>query len=435
MRERVAARPSSLNGPIQGALRRGPGVRAIALLAMACFWLLGAPGAMAKYAAFVMDASTGRTLYADGADVQNHPASLTKMMTLYLLFEDLEAGHITMRSPLTVTARAERQPPSSLGLRKGQTISVHTAIEALVIKSANDVAVTVAENLAGNEVLFAQRMTAKAHQLGMSRTTFRNASGLHHRAQVTTARDLARLALALQHDFPKYYKYFALKEFDFDGQTIPTHNNLLKSYPGADGLKTGFIQASGFNLAASAVRGGHRLIAVVMGGNTARWRDHRTASLLDRGFQEIAFADNRLPRPPMNPENPRAIASLSGEGETRLALALPMGVGEGDTDASALPEPAPAPARTVTARPARSGDWGIQVGAFSDRTAAEAAVRHAMTVQTDAAAVRAQGRIDPLKAKTRTLYRARIIGLSSSDANRACTLIQREAKPCMVIKP
>ncbi|WP_337996951.1 D-alanyl-D-alanine carboxypeptidase family protein [Oleispirillum naphthae] len=433
MRERVAARPSSLNGPIQGAFRRGAAVRVIALLALACFWLAGAPDATAKYAAFVIDANTGRTLYADGADVQNHPASLTKMMTLYLLFEDLQAGHITLRSPLTVTARAERQPPSSLGLHKGQIIPVHTAIEALVIKSANDVAVTVAENLAGSEVLFAQRMTAKARQLGMSRTTFRNASGLHHRAQLTTARDLARLALALQHDFPKYYKYFALKEFDFDGQTISTHNNLLKSYPGADGLKTGFIQASGFNLAASAVRGGHRLIAVVMGGNTARWRDHRTAGLLDRGFQEIAFADNRLPRPPMNPENPRALASLSGEGEERVAaLALPAGVGEGDTDAAALPEPAPERPRTVAARP---GAWGIQVGAFSDRAAAEGAARHAMAMQTDAAAARAQSRIEPLKAKTRTLYRARIIGLSSGDANRACTLIQREAKPCMVIKP
>jgi len=426
MRERVAARPSSLNGPIQNA------VRAIALLTLACFWLAGAPAAMAKYAAFVIDATTGRTLYADGADTQNHPASLTKMMTLYLLFEDLQAGRITLRSPLTVTARAERQPPSSLGLHRGQIIPVHTAIEALIIKSANDVAVTVAENLADSEVAFARRMTAKARELGMSRTTFRNASGLHHRAQLTTARDLARLALALQHDFPKYYKYFALKEFDFDGQTIPTHNNLLKSYPGADGLKTGFIQASGFNLAASAVRGGHRLIAVVMGGNTARWRDRRTASLLDRGFQEIAFADNRLPRPPMNPENPRALASLSGEGEERLALALPTSVGEGDADTAPLPEPAPASPRTVAVR---SGAWGIQVGAFSDRTAAEDAARHAMTVQTDAAAASAQSRIEPLKAKTRTLYRARIIGLSSGDANRACTLIKREAKPCMVIKP
>jgi len=432
MFERVAARPSSLSGPIQGTLRRAATARAVALVALA-LWLLGADGAAAKYAAFVMDANTGRTLYADGADVQNHPASLTKMMTLYLLFEDLEAHRINLRTPFTVSARAAGQPPSNLSLHKGQIIPVHTAIEALVIKSANDVAVTVAENLAGSETAFAQRMTAKAHQLGMSRTTYRNASGLHHRAQVTTARDLARLALALQRDFPKYYKYFALKEFDFDGQTIPTHNNLLKSYPGADGLKTGFIQASGFNLAASAVRNGHRLIAVVMGGNTARWRDLRTASLLDRGFQEIAFADNRLPRPPMNPENPRALASLSG-GEERLALAtLPPGLGEGDTDASALPEPAPVQAATVAAP--RSASWGIQVGAFSDRTAAEAAVRHAMAIQTDAAAARAQSRIDPLKAKTRTLYRARIVGLSSSDANRACSLIKRDDRPCMVIKP
>jgi len=198
--------------------------------------------AQAKYAAFVMDADTGQTLFSDHADDQNYPASLTKMMTLYLLFEDMENGKVNLRSKLKVTPRAERQQPSSLGLRRGETISVQTAIEAIVIKSANDVAVTIAENLASNESVFAQRMTRKAQLLGMSHTVFRNASGLPNRHQVTTARDLARLALALQRDFPQYYKYFSLTEFSYEGQTIPTHNNLVKSYPGADGLKTSWAR-------------------------------------------------------------------------------------------------------------------------------------------------------------------------------------------------
>ncbi len=197
MDERVTAMTASLKAPIQGTRGTPRPTRPIRASALDLLLLLFTPGlALAKYASFVIDTNTVRTIYAENADTQNHPASLTKMMTLYLLFENLEAGHVTLRSPLAVSARAERQPPSSLGLRCGQKISVHTAIEALIIKSANDVAVTVAENLAASEVAFASRMTAKARQLGMSRTTFCNASGLHHRDQVTTARDLARLARA-----------------------------------------------------------------------------------------------------------------------------------------------------------------------------------------------------------------------------------------------
>lgn len=433
MNGRMTVATVSLSGAIQGGTPAAKPLRPVwAMVLLSLLLLFADPArAVAKYAAFVMDAETGRVLYAENADDRNHPASLTKMMTLYLLFEDLEAGHITLRSPLSVTARAERQQPSSLGLKRGQIIRVHTAIEALVIKSANDVAVTVAENLAASETAFATRMTAKARQLGMTNTTFRNASGLHHREQVTTARDLARLARALQRDFPKYYKYFSLKEFDFQGQTIPTHNNLVVNYPGADGLKTGFIQASGFNLAASAVRDGRRLIAVVMGGNTARWRDQRTADLLDDGFEAVAVAANRAPR--------------TGNAETRLAglsadeRTHAPGLGEGDADAAAPVPPVGAPRRaapTVAAKAsAAGGDWAIQIGAYSDRKTAETALRAAMAVQTDAAAARARTRIDTIKADRKALYRARIVGLSASDAQRACGLMKREERPCMVIKP
>jgi D-alanyl-D-alanine carboxypeptidase len=430
MNGRVTVATVSLGGLIPGGVfprRRFPWWTA-ALLSL--LLLLADPGrALAKYAAFVVDADTGRVLYAENADDRNYPASLTKMMTLYLLFEDLEAGHITLRSPLVVTARAEHQAPSSLSLRRGQTIRVNTAIQALVIKSANDVAVTVAENLAPSEAMFAVRMNAKARQLGMTNTTFRNASGLPHREQVTTARDLARLARALQRDFPKYYKYFSLKEFDWEGQTIPTHNNLVANYPGADGLKTGFIQASGFNLAASAVRDGHRLIAVVMGGNTARWRDQRTADLLDRGFEAVVA--NRPARPDAGESR---LAGLT-EDERTVASGIHFpSQGEGDVDAAAA-VPSAKRRTPVTVSAHTGGAWAIQVGAYSDRTAAEAAARSAMATQTDAAAAHAQSRIDTVKTGHKALYRARIVGLSASDAQRSCALMKRDSRPCLVIKP
>ncbi len=432
MNGRVTVATVSLGGLIQGGKSVRRLLRPVWMPTLLSLLLLIAdPGrALAKYAAFVMDASTGRVLYAENADDRNHPASLTKMMTLYLLFEDLEAGHITLRSPLSVTPRAARQPPSNLSLHRGQIISVNTAIQALVIKSANDVAVTVAENLAASEAAFATRMTAKARQLGMTNTVFRNASGLHHREQVTTARDLARLARALQRDFPKYYKYFSLKEFEWEGQTIPTHNNLMIHYPGADGLKTGFIQASGFNLAASAMRDGHRLIAVVMGGNTARWRDRRTADLLDSGFEALAVAANRPARPGIGETR---LAGLSGDEREISSVHFPS-QGEGDVDAAA-PRPATAHRRAALTAKTRDGGWAIQVGAYSDRAAADAAARTAMAVQTDAAAAQAKSRIDKVKAGQKPLYRARIVGLSADDARRSCALMKRDSRPCMVIKP
>lgn len=430
--------------------------RHLALACLGLMFLVSPSAAFARYAAFVMDADTGQTIYADKAEEQNHPASLTKMMTLYLLFEDMQLGRVTPATKLKVTARAERQPPSALGLRKGQTITVQDAIRALVIKSANDVAVTVAENLAADEATFAVRMTKKAQLLGMSRTVFKNASGLHHKQQVTTAHDLARLALALRRDFPRQYAYFSLKEFEWEGQTILTHNNLMKSYPGADGLKTGFIQASGFNLAASAARDGRRLIAVVMGGDTAAWRDRRTADLLDRGFDEVAYAKAKPPAPPLNPKNQTAVAALAkyapppaadavGEGDTETGLDL---AGEAMLPIPDMPPPPsqaaaaprkPKAEKTVAALSAPavprkpSGDWAIQVGAYSDRRAAETAANHAVTAQGDAGG--ANPRIEAFKGGERTLYRARVVGLSSDEAQRACAQLKRESKPCMVLRP
>jgi D-alanyl-D-alanine carboxypeptidase len=443
------------------AMRRRLRLSFLALVGL--MFVVSGHAAHAKYAAFVMDADTGQTLFSDHADDQNYPASLTKMMTLYLLFEDMETGKVNLRTPLKVTPLAERQQPSSLGLRKGETISVQTAIQAIVIKSANDVAVTIAENLAPNEAAFAQRMTKKAQLLGMSHTVYRNASGLPNRGQVTTARDLARLALALQRDFPKYYKYFSLTEFEYEGQVIPTHNNLVKTYPGADGLKTGFIAASGFNLAASAHRNGRRLIAVVMGGETSRWRDQRTADLLDRGFADVAYASAKTPRPTRTPKTGVAVAAAPYADDPTTA----QGDADGSTDivpeistafdsptvaaiagAAPLPPPRkPSPPQTLTTvaalprsavpahKPAPAGAWAIQVGAYSDRRAAETAASSAMAVQTADAAASASTRIEAFTANTRTLYRARVVGLSANDAQQACASLKRESRPCMVLRP
>ncbi|MCP1364976.1 D-alanyl-D-alanine carboxypeptidase, partial [Halomonas sp. BBD48] len=237
-----------------------------------------------RYASIVIDAQSGEVLSYDHADAVRYPASLTKMMTLYLLFEAIESGRLTMESRLPVSSHAAAQPPSKLWVRPGQTIAVKEAIPALIVKSANDVAAVVAEGLAGSESAFAERMTAKARALGMSSTTFRNASGLPDDRQVTTARDMATLSMHLMRDFPQYYGYFSRTQFVYLGKTYKGHNRLLGNYAGADGLKTGYIRASGFNVATSAVRDGRRIVSVVMGGFTAQSRDAHMAELLDRGF-------------------------------------------------------------------------------------------------------------------------------------------------------
>ena len=243
------------------------------------------PGAAsARYASIVIDASTGDVLHQVNADTRNYPASLTKMMTLYLAFEALEKGRIQQSQKLMVSRRAAGMPASKLGLRRGRTITLEHAILALVTKSANDAAVVIAEALAGSETKSARLMTKKAKQLGMTRTSFRNASGLHNRRQLSTARDMSKLALALIRDYPRYYIYFSTKKFRYKGRTFRNHNELLKTYKGTDGVKTGYTRASGYNLAASTIHHGRRLIAVVFGGKSAKSRDRHIASLLDKGF-------------------------------------------------------------------------------------------------------------------------------------------------------
>lgn len=240
--------------------------------------------AHAGYASIVIDGSSGKVLNEVNADEQNYPASLTKMMTLYLTFQALKSGTLKVDQQIPVSSWAAGKAPTKLGLRPGETISVSDCILAMVTKSANDAATVVAEGLGGSESRFADMMNAQAALLGMSSTHFDNASGLPDPHNTTTARDLVKLAMALYRDFPQYEHYFSTREFMFRGHLVRGHNRLMDRYPGMDGLKTGFTDASGFNLASTAVRDGHRLFAVVLGGRTAAARDQLMARLLDDGF-------------------------------------------------------------------------------------------------------------------------------------------------------
>nr|WP_182548101.1 D-alanyl-D-alanine carboxypeptidase family protein [Phyllobacterium myrsinacearum] len=233
-----------------------------------------------KSASIVVDSSTGAVLYQASADLPRIPASLTKMMTLYLTFEALDSGRLTKTTIIPVSAHAASQAPSKLGFRPGQSIDVDTAIKAIVIKSANDVAVALAEALGGSEPQFAAMMTAKARQLGMKGTTFNNASGLPDPMQITTARDMALLGMALRKHFPQQYYYFALHDFTFNGKLVQGHNRVLAQLNGADGIKTGYVRASGFNIVTSVYDNGRQLVAVVMGGNTAKARDQQVVDLV-----------------------------------------------------------------------------------------------------------------------------------------------------------
>ena len=240
------------------------------------------------YSSIVVDVNSGAVMQSSNPDSPRHPASLTKIMTLYLLFERLEQGKIALSTDLPVSAHAAAQAPSKLGLKPGESIRVETAIRAIVTKSANDVAVIVAEALGGDEPGFAKLMTAKARALGMTQTTYRNASGLPDDQQITTARDQAILGRAIQDRFPNYYRYFATRTFEYRGSSIRNHNHLLGTLDGVDGIKTGYIHDSGFNIVTSVRRANHHIVAVIFGGRTADSRDARVRSLIDSNINVAA---------------------------------------------------------------------------------------------------------------------------------------------------
>jgi D-alanyl-D-alanine carboxypeptidase (penicillin-binding protein 5/6) len=249
-------------------------------VALAAF-LLSAAGAMAGKAYIVVDARTAKVVLSENADAPNGPASLTKMMTLYLTFEALRTGRLGWDDPVPISRQAIRTVPFKLGAREGEAITVRDAVLGMIVLSANDAAVAMAEKLGGSEERFAEMMTAKARRLGMRQTTFRNASGLTSPGQVTTARDMALLGLALMKNFPREFRLFSTRSFIFRGRTIEGHNDLMDEYPGVDGIKTGYTSASGYNLVTSLHKGNRRLVGVVMGGSSAKSRNRSMAGLLD----------------------------------------------------------------------------------------------------------------------------------------------------------
>src|SRR5690606_34433552 len=266
----------------------------LAAMLVALSWP-GEASASNRRASMVIDANTGKVLHASNADAPRHPASLTKMMTLYLVFEEIESGRLSLDSKIKMTKWGAMAPPSKLGLKEGEEISVRDAIRALVTKSANDVARAIGEHIGGTEVNFAKMMTEKARLLGMSNTTFRNASGLPDVEQVTTARDMLTLAMHLQDDFPQHYHFFSTRVFNFRGRSYRNHNALLRTYPGTDGLKTGYIRMSGFNVVTSVRRGGRHVVAALFGGKTAASRNAEMRALLNRTISKGSTKKTRKP--------------------------------------------------------------------------------------------------------------------------------------------
>lgn len=407
-------------------------------LALLALLVLAPLPALAKYASIVIDAKSGQVLHAANADTRNFPASLTKMMTLFMTFEALERGKLKLDQSLPVSARAEGMAPSKLGLRRGQTITVEECIRALATKSANDAAVVLAEAIGGTEIEFARMMTERARKLGMTRTTFRNASGLPNAGQLSTARDMARLAQALIQDQGKYYPYFNTRSFSFRGVTHRSHNRLMARYEGMDGLKTGYIRASGFNLVSSAVRDGRRLIGVVFGGETAAWRDNHMADLLDEAFNgtttpmlvaAVGAAGRRaadMPVPSRKPDGSEndvasvvaAAAGAIASGAGELALAKPAIAGT-----LAVPNPAREP----------SG-WGIQVGAFNNKAASQKAVASA-SERAPALLNAAIPHVVEVPTDGGRLYRARLMGLDEKSARTACAQLSRAGLGCLTVPP
>ena len=385
---------------------------ALALVTLAATFFAGAAPALAA-TAIVIDADSGKVLYALDPDEGHYPASLVKMMTLYLTFEAVDKGRLRLDQPLPVSASAAGRIPSKLYLARGDSITVEDAILALVTKSANDAASVLAEALGGTESAFARIMTAKGRSLGMGRTTFQNASGLYHRFQYTTARDMARLAQALLEHYPQYYGYFSTPRFTYRGVTYTNHNNLLGRYEGVDGIKTGYLSASGYNLAASVVRDGHRLIGVLLGGTSPSSRDATMAQLFDVAFTRIAV--NEYP---------------GGRESPALGLAAAGGLQQGGL---AVPRAPLAPAPPVGSLPG-DAQWAAQVGAYRDYAGARARLSEAAQVLPLAYREGAEVLLPAVDAVD-PLYRVRIGGLTEVQARDACRRLEPRRVPCLVVDP
>lgn len=375
------------------------------LLAVLALLIFKSSNVMAETSSIMIDAQSGDVLYAHNADQKRYPASLTKLMTLYITFNALENGNLKMDDKLKTSYAAASRSPSRLGLNHGDVVDVKTCILASIIKSANDCATVLGEALSnGNEREFAKMMTKTAQKLGMKNTTFKNASGLNHSEQKSTARDMAILALALYHHFPQYYSLFSLTEFEYQGQIIQGHNNLLKTFDGADGLKTGYTANAGFNIVTSAKRGNHRVFVVTMGHKTADDRDEKVASMMDTVFNRLS--SNKK----IDVQQLKAEIETPKGGQTRTMLA--------QNNISVTPKAKPA------------SDFAIRIGAFSTY---DKAFQHASAVQKQySSKLQANNiQIEKLERAGKPLYRAQIAGLNKTDAGKLCTALQNKKQECV----
>ena len=370
-----------------------------------------------RYSSIVIDARTGAMLSGVNIDEPRYPASLVKVMTIYMVFEAVRDRRITLDQYVPVSSHAASMSPTKLGLMPGTRITVEQAVLGLVTKSANDAAAALAELLGGTEDRFAQMMTLRARALGMSNTRFENASGLPDLYQVTTARDMALMARRLMSDFPTQYRYFATEAFNWHGRTINNHHQLLHSYPGADGLKTGYTNASGYNLITSAVRGGTRLIGVVMGGASGGERDLHMVSLLNDGFERLNIPTDR--------RTPMQVAQRSVVPTAQAATIAPTRV------VAAPPPPVVvASARTVPAKTRPAAAWAIQVGSFAAEQQARAAAASARRLTNDG-----EVKVMAAMVNRKPVWRAQLTGLSAAEAQSSCQTLNRRKTPCMILRP
>ena len=388
-----------------------------------------------------VDGNTGKVLYARNADAKRYPASLTKIMTLYLLFDLIAEGKVDYTTDFYVTKHAAGRPPSKLGLKPGQSIRVIDAIKALVTKSANDVAAVVAENIAGSEANFAKLMTKRARQIGMRSTTFKNASGLPNSKQVTTARDMITLAIRIQRDHPQHYKFFKTKEFRYRGRRYRNHNALLYSYKGTDGIKTGYTRASGFNLTSSVRRRGKHVVAVVLGGKSSRSRNAQMRRVLDRALKRASVNKKPHKRPKSRPS---VIKQAPVQVSKRPAAPVKLASRAGDPeihpeelaqirDALAAERQRKDVMRTAAISAARDGDFHVQVGAYKTATDATHRLSRVKTIASDLLAGHDALTV-PYRARKRALYRARFAGFSETGARAACSKLKSRDISCVVMR-
>jgi D-alanyl-D-alanine carboxypeptidase len=422
-----------------------------------------------KYSAIVVDANTGRELWGVNENALRHPASLTKVMTLYLLFEQMQKGNLTLASRIPISEHASAQEPSKLGVPAGESISVEEAIKAVVTRSANDVAVAIAEKIGGSESNFAAIMTHRAHEIGMSRTLYRDASGLPNDEQLTTAHDLAVLGRTMQQRFPQYFHYFSLREFTYNGQVIGNHDHLLGRVEGVDGIKTGYTRGSGFNLLTSVHRDGRALVAVVMGGISGPSRDRLMARLIDThiadasvggGATRVAVArapatrqDVAYATPPVRDVEPQGEGDDSEDDDAPPAPA-PHPVKQPKTNAAILAKaaaldpsklgwragPSGKPLRKADAGEtsvAREGDdskggWSIQIGATDDAGKARRLLARAKS--HNRALASAHGFTEKVSKDGDTLYRVRFAGLDSVSAAKVCRDLKHGGLDCFTTR-